>query len=143
MIYYLPIFLTIIGSLFYHISQKFTSNNINPIFSIMVSYLVALFFSGIMLIFYKNKNTFVQNIQELNWTAFILGIAIVLVELGFLFVYRIGWNISTAQTTATVIIGIILIPIGKYLFKESISMINIIGILISIIGVILMNYQKK
>jgi hypothetical protein len=92
MIYYLPLFLTIIGSLFYHISQKFTSNNINPIFSIMVSYLVALLLSGIMLIFYKNNNTFVQNIKELNWTAFILGIAIVLVELGFLFVYCIGWD---------------------------------------------------
>jgi drug/metabolite transporter (DMT)-like permease len=143
MVYYFPLVLTVIANLCYHIAQKNTSDKINPFFSLFITYFVAALLSVIILIFYKHKNTFEENIKELNWSTFLLGVAIVLLELGFLLAYRLGWNISTTQIISTVTVTIILAPIGKIFFKESISFINIIGIGVSIAGVILMNYAKK
>ncbi|MDR1466082.1 MAG: EamA family transporter [Treponema sp.] len=143
MAYYFPLILIVIANLCYHVTQKNTSDKINPFFSLFVTYFVAALVSIIILIFYKHKNTFIENIKELNWSTFLLGVAIVLLELGFLLAYRLGWNISTTQIISTVIVTIILAPIGKFFFKESISFINIIGIGVSIVGVILMNYAKK
>jgi drug/metabolite transporter (DMT)-like permease len=143
MAYYFPLILIVIANLCYHITQKNTSDKINPFFSLFVTYFTAALVSIIILIFYKHKNTFIENIKELNWSTFLLGVAIVLLELGFLLAYRLGWNIGTTQIISTVIVTIILAPIGKFFFKESISFINIIGIGVSIVGVILMNYAKK
>jgi drug/metabolite transporter (DMT)-like permease len=143
MIYYFPLILTVVANLYYHIAQKNTSNKINPFFSLFITYFFAMLLSAIIIIFYKHKNTFVENIKELNWSAFLLGIVIVLLELGFLLAYRLGWNISTTQIISTITVTIILAPIGKIFFKESISFINIVGIGVSIVGVILMNYAKK
>jgi drug/metabolite transporter (DMT)-like permease len=143
MVYYFPLILTVIGNLCYHIAQKNTSDKINPFFSLFITYFVAALLSVIILICYKHKNTFAENIKELNWSAFLLGVTIVLLELGFLLAYRFGWNISTTQIISTVTVTIILAPIGTFFFKESISFINIIGIGVSIAGVILMNYSKK
>jgi len=141
--YYLPLILTIIANLFYHIAQKHTSENINPVFSLFVTYLVATVISAIILIFYKDDNPLRENIKELNWSAFLLGFAIVLLELGFLLSYRAGWNISTASIISTTILTSLLLPIGICFFKESVNRINIIGIGVSVVGIILMNYTRK
>jgi drug/metabolite transporter (DMT)-like permease len=132
----------VISNLCYHISQKNTSDKINPFFSLFITYFVATLSSMIIFLFYRHKNTFGENINELNWTAFLLGFAIVFLELGFLLAYRMGWNISNTQIISTIIVTIILVPIGRIFFKESISFINIIGIGVSIVGVFLMNYKK-
>jgi len=142
MIYYLPLILTVIANIFYHIAQKYTSENINPVFSLFITYLVATVLTLIMLVFYRHENTLRENMKELNWTAIVLGFSIVLLELGYLLVYRVGWNISTASIVATITLTIILVPIGRFLFQESISFVNLIGIGVSIVGIVLMNYSK-
>jgi drug/metabolite transporter (DMT)-like permease len=143
MLYYLPVLLTVAANLCYHIAQKNTSDKINPFFSLSITYLVAALLCIIIFIFHKHKNTFSENVKELNWSAVVLGISVVFLELGFLLSYRIGWNIGTTQIIATAVLTILLVPIGKVFFKESISIINILGIGVSIIGVVLMNYGKK
>lgn len=71
----------------------------------------------------------------------ILGFAIVLLELGFLLAYRCGWNVGTASIISTVIVTLLLVPIGLIVFHEGISAKNIVGIILCVIGMIFMNLK--
>lgn len=137
--YYLPILLTIIANILYHISQKFISAKINPLFSLMITYGVAFLACGLLMILSKNKNPLKIELQYINWATITLGLAIILLEMGYLLAYRMNWKISTASIISTIIVAIALIPIGKYIFHEEISSKNILGVIISIIGIVLMN----
>ena len=137
--YYVPLLLTIIANVVYHIAQKNTSENINPMFSLMITYSVALVFSAIIFFLTKGNETVKMNFKELNWSSFVLGLSIIFLELGFLLAYRVGWNVGTASIISTILVTITLIPIGIIFFKEDINIKNIIGIGLSIVGIILMN----
>jgi drug/metabolite transporter (DMT)-like permease len=63
----------------------------------------------------------------------------VFLELGFLLVYRAGWNVSVAALTAYVAVAVLLIPVGILLFKENISFLKVLGILFCVLGLILIN----
>jgi uncharacterized membrane protein len=137
--YYIPLLLTIIANVLYHIAQKNTSEKINPIFSLIITYGIALVISCILYFIVKDEKSLNINIKELNWSNVLLGFAIVLLELGFLLAYRVGWNIGTASIISTILVTLALIPIGIFFFKEDINIKNIIGIILSIIGIILIN----
>ncbi len=137
--YYIPLILTILANVLYHISQKNTPEKINPMFSLMITYGVALIISLILFLFMKGEVSIRENIKELNWASLLLGISIVMLELGFLLAYRFGWNIGTASIISTIVVTIALIPIGILFFKEEINLTNIVGIIISIIGIVLIN----
>ncbi len=134
--YYFSMVLVIISSLFYHISQKSITEDANPAVSMMVTYGVALVLSVIMYFFLPKKEGALL-LKDLNWASYVLGIAIVGLEIGFLLVYRSGWNISFAGVFANVFIGILLIPIGIFVYKEHLSLLNGLGIIMCLIGIIL------
>lgn len=137
--YYIPIILTVIANIFYHIAQKFTPNKINPFVSLSATYIVAFTISVIMFFLTKKNESLIGEIHKINGASIILGMAIVLLELGFLLAYRYGWNISTASIISTVAVTIVLIPVGLGLFHESISYKKIFGIVLSVFGMIFMN----
>ncbi len=137
--YYIPLLLTIIANVLYHIAQKNTSEKINPMFSLIISYGVAFIMSCILFYFMKGEKSFSLNVKELNWSSFLLGCSIILLELGYLLAYRVGWNIGTASFISTIVVTLALIPIGLFFFKESINLKNVFGIILSIVGIILIN----
>jgi uncharacterized membrane protein len=141
-LYYLSLVLVIGSNVVYHICQKYTPENVNPMVAMVVTYATAMVISLIILFIYPPKTmNMVDSFKEVNWASFILGITIVGLEVGFLLVYRTGWNISLASLIANVILAVILIPIGLLLFKEQISIKNIIGIVLSVIGIIFVSQK--
>lgn len=137
--YYIPIIITIIANVFYHMTQRYTSEKINPFFSLSITYIVAFVVSVIMYIITKKNVTVYEQVKCINVATPLLGVSIVFLELGFLLAYRAGWNVSTASIISTVIVTILLVPIGMVVFHESISLKNVVGIFFCIIGIILLN----
>ncbi|WBW96722.1 EamA family transporter [Oceanirhabdus sp. W0125-5] len=129
--------LVIICSAMYHIGQKFINENINPMVSMTATYLVALIVSIGSIFLFPSKNI-VGAFKELSWPSYILGIAVFGIETGFLLAYRNGWNINVAPLFSTTISTLVLVGIGIYIFKEHLSVVNIIGICLCIVGLILM-----
>lgn len=141
-LYYLSLVLVVGSNVIYHICQKYTPENINPMVAMVVTYATALAFSLIILFFYPSKTmNLVDSFKEVNWASFVLGITIVGLEVGFLLIYRAGWNISLASLIANVILAVLLIPVGLLMFKEHITFKNIIGILLSVIGIIFVSQK--
>ena len=135
--YYLSMIIVILASVLYHISQKSIGQNVSPMISMVITYTIALGLSLLAMIFFPSQNIIVS-LKEINWASYILGIAIFAIEIGFLLVYRSGWSINITAIFANVITAIILIFFGVYFFKEQVSTTNIVGIVLSIAGLILM-----
>jgi drug/metabolite transporter (DMT)-like permease len=134
--FYVSIFLAVGGNILYHLSQKSIPKGLNPAFSVTVSYLVALALSVALYPLLPGQ-PIRESARALNWASFGVGIAIVAVEFGFLFVYRAGWNLSMASAVASAAIALILIPLGILLFRERLSAVNVLGLLLCVAGLIL------
>lgn len=139
MIYYLPIALTIVSNVFYHIFQKYIPDNVNPILSLIITYLTAIVLSLVILLFGFKDSSLLAEIRKVNWASFALGASIIGLELGFLLAYRAGWNISVGALVSTIIVSLLLIPIGIAIFKETLTFQGGIGIILCIIGLVLIN----
>ncbi|WP_099189039.1 EamA family transporter [Tepidibacter mesophilus] len=136
--YYFSIMLVILTSVMYHICCKYINESINPAVSMVGTYSIALILSILSIFIFKNKDIILE-FKKLNWASYILGIAIFGIEIGFLLAYRNGWSINVVPLFVNIITSIILIVIGICFFKTRLSMINVLGICISVLGLILMN----
>ena len=138
---YFSIALTVLANLFYHVFQKSISATVNPIVSLIITYLTALVISFLVLPFYPAKAGITDTLKELNWASFALGFAIIGLEMGFLLAYRAGWNISLAAVISNVAVTLLLIPIGLLFFRERVTLINMVGIVLCIAGLVFVNQK--
>jgi drug/metabolite transporter (DMT)-like permease len=139
MVYYMPIALVIVSNVVYHVFQKMIPDSANPIISLVITYITAAVLSLLILPWYMKDTSLAVEIRKINWASFALGASIIGLELGFLLAYRAGWNISIGALIANTAVSILLIPIGLLLFKETLTLPNIVGILLCVGGLFLIN----
>ena len=135
--FYLPIALVIGGNLVYHLSQKSLPKEANPLYTMIIVYGIAIIACAACALMYPSEKTFLQSAKETNLTVLLLGVSVAMIEVGFLFVYRVGWNVSTASIITSVTLTLMLIPIGIFAFKEHLSARNVVGLLFCLLGLVL------
>ena len=133
-----PILVVVAANTIYNISAKSTPANINSFASLSVTYLVAMVCSIIMYFATSEEKNIIQELSKANWTTYALGVAIVGLEFGFLCIYRAGWKISTANLFTGITLACVLLMVGFLLYKEAISLRQILGMGVCIIGLILL-----
>lgn len=138
-LYIFSIFLVVASNTMYHICQKSTPERANPFVALLVTYATAIVMTAVTLFFYKPGKGLVESIKQLNWTSIVLGISIVGLELGYLLAYRAGWNISVGSLVASILLALVLIPIGIMLYHEKFELTKVIGSVFCIVGLILIN----
>ena len=80
--------------------MKSMPNDVNPFGALMITYLVAAIISAIIFVYMVGPSDVGVEISKINWTSVILALAIVGLEVGYVFVYRAGWAVSTASVVA-------------------------------------------
>lgn len=105
----------------------------------MVTYLVATIISAIIFAYMVGPSNVSAEISKINWTSVILALAIVGLEVGYVFVYRAGWAVSTATVVANIGLACVLIFVGYFLYKENVSINQIVGIVVCMFGLVLIN----
>lgn len=141
-VFYFSIALAVLSNVFYHIFQKWTPLNVNPLVALTVTYLTAAAICGVLLAATGTGGVpLAVSLRQLNWASVGLGLAIVGLEMGFLLAYRAGWKISLAQLAANTLVAVILIPVGLALFREKLSPLNLAGIVICLIGLVIVNWK--
>lgn len=141
-LFYFSISLAIASTALYHFSQKATPTSVNPAISIMMTYVVAFLLTLSLLFFLPIQNGLLSELRKLNWASFLLAFSIVGIEVGFLLVYRAGWNIGIAALLVNVAASLIVVPVAILLFKERLSLINIAGILVCLAGLVMLNWKR-
>src|SRR2546427_109265 len=81
----------------------------------------------------------VLSLRELNWASYGLGVVVISLEVGFLLAYRAGWQVSVAALYSNVAVGLLLIPIGSLLYRETLTISQGAGIVLAVISLILMS----
>lgn len=137
--YYIPIAIIVISNIFYNICTKQTPGNLDPFASLTVTYLVGAFFSAILYFAFNHGGNLIAEYRNLNWSPWVLGLAIVGLEAGAIWMYRVGWNISTGQLFHSVLLAICLVIIGIVFYKEQLTASKISGIIICLIGLFFIN----
>lgn len=141
-IFYFSITLAIASSALYHFSAKSTPPNVNFPISLIVTYAVAIVVTVLIAFFFPAKNGLAVELKQLNWASFLLAVAIVGIEFGFLLVYRSGWNLGIAAVLVNVVASLILVPVAIFIFKDKLNWINIAGILVCLVGLVMLNWKR-
>lgn len=141
-LYFLPLLLVILSNTFYHITSKSTPADVNPLASLCVTYLVAAAATFVLMLIRQGvAREELFPFKGINWTSFVLGICIIGLEYGYLWAYRVGWDISIGSLIANIALAVILIAVGLLLFKEKISATQLIGVALCMAGLVFI--QKK
>ncbi len=132
--YFWPIILVVICNTFYQIFAKGIPADMDTMASMTVTYFVATITSACLFFIMKHGGSLAQEYSKMNYAPPLLGVAIVGLEVGFIYAYKIGWPVSSAQLIANSILAVVLIFVGVLLYHEAISVKKVVGILICLVG---------
>ena len=135
--YIWPLLVVVGANTIYNISAKSTPTDVNSFASLAVSYAIGMVLSLVMFFITSENKNLIAELSKTNWTALALGVAIVALEFGYVCLYRAGWNISVGTLVANISLACVLLVIGILLYKETVSIKQIIGMVISAIGLFL------
>lgn len=126
--------LALITTAGYHLVMKVTPAAVNPFLSLAATYALA---TAVFLAFFAlapDGPTLREGLKPLNWTAFALAIMVVGLDVGFLMLYRSGFDVSLGQIVTQSGAALILLVAGIALFKEKINAANLAGIALCVVG---------
>jgi uncharacterized membrane protein len=135
--FYLPFAVAVGGTLLYHLAQRSVPKDINPFIATIIAYLVGIVLCAVCAFALPSSRPLRDSLSETNWAVFALGLAAAAIELGFLLAYRAGWKISLAAVAVNIAVTLLLIPIGLLVFKDQLSVRNIAGLVLCLLGLIL------
>ena len=139
--YIWPIALIALSNTLYQICAKSVPEGMNPLASLTITYLVGAAVSCAMYYILNRDANLFREIRLTNWVPFVLGIVIVGLEVGFIYAFRAGWQVSMAALVSSVILAVILIFVGYLLYHEAITWNKIAGIIICLVGLVLINLR--
>lgn len=123
----------------YHLVLKLTPAGVNPLLSLLVTYTLVTVLFGAILLVTPGGFEWRQEARHLNWTAVALAVAIVGLDLGFLYLYRSGFEVSLGALVTQSAAALLLLVIGVAVFREKLSAANAAGLALCLAGLWLVN----
>jgi uncharacterized membrane protein len=138
-LYVLAISMTIVANVGYHLIQRTIRPDLHPLVSLLATYLTALLATAVCWPLMSKGSSLSDEVGKLGWQSFALGIAVVLLEAGFLLAYRAGWQISVAALYSNASVALLLLPFGVLAFSERIDLTRGIGLAFALVGLVLLS----
>ena len=131
--------IAIVATVAYHLVLKVTPAAVNPFLSLAVTYAIGAIAFVAIYVATPGSAAFRESLQLLNWTALGLAASVVFLDIGFLMLYRSGFNVSLGQLVTQSAAALLLLLLGVALFREKLSLANVGGILLCVVGLWLIN----
>ena len=131
--------IAIVATVAYHLVLKVTPAAVNPFLSLAVTYSIGAIAFVAIYVATPGSTAFRESLQLLNWTALGLAASVVFLDIGFLMLYRSGFNVSLGQLVTQSAAALLLLLLGVAFFREKLSLANISGILLCVVGLWLIN----
>lgn len=139
--YIWPIALVVLSNTVYQICAKSVPNAIDPFASLTVTYLVGAFASCVLYFALNKGGNLVAEYAKLNWAPGVLGIVIVGLEVGWIYAYKAGWQVSTGFIVQSAFLAVVLLAVGYFIYREELSWNKICGVIICLVGLGVINYK--
>jgi drug/metabolite transporter (DMT)-like permease len=143
-LYWAGFALIVVSVVTYNIAQKFLPAQLNPFALLTVVYLVAGLICFVAALFSSGKPELTAlsgAFAGTNWTIWLLALAVVGIEVGYVFAFRAGWKASLLSITVQATALLALAPIGVLFFKEKLSTLNWVGLGLCLLGLVLVTLR--
>ena len=139
--YIWPIALVVLSNIIYHVCAKSVPDGIDPFAAMTVTYAIAAAGSLILfLIFSRGGNIFAEY-KKINFASIVLGLVVIGLEVGFIFAYRAGWEVSKAAIVQSSALAVALMIVGRFAFGEVITWNKLVGAAICVVGLVFINLK--
>jgi drug/metabolite transporter (DMT)-like permease len=138
-----PVVLAVFGCILYNVCAKETPSDIQPFASLTITYLMGTILALIAFFLLSDQKTIFVEFQKANFTSWALGLTILCQEVAYIFLYRVGWKVSTGSLIANITSSILLLVVGIFLYREALTIKQVMGIVICIAGLLLINLPNK
>jgi len=139
--YIWPLALVVLSNVFYQICAKSVPEKMNPLASLTITYAVGAAVSFVLYFTLNPGANLLAEYRKVNWAPFVLGLAIVGLEVGYICAFKAGWPVSLAQIVQAAVLAVLLIFLGRLLFGEPITWNRIAGIAVCLAGLVLINLK--
>ena len=139
---WIPLLLVITGNLTYHLCQKSLADTKSPMGVIFVVYFFSLLLTGAIAFTTESPSEFVGAFKQHPYACIFLGVGCVLIEVGFLWAYRIGWKMSLMSSYVSPGVVLTLMIAGLLLYRETISLLSLAGLLVVAFGIALVQLGR-
>ena len=134
-----PIALAVFSDVVYQIASKSTPSDVNVFASLTLTYLIGAAVSLLAFFFSSGGETLFSALKNADWTALLLGLAIVGLEGGSIFMYKAGWAVNSGYVVKAIIIAVALVFVGELLYREPVTPSKIAGIALCMAGLYFIN----
>jgi len=149
--YFASLAIVVIGVLIYHAAQKKLPHEASPFMVLSVAYGVALSLTLVLWWLLPglgriqsevqlDQSRF-ERLQQMLLPALVIGVGALLVEVGFILMYRSGWLVSNASLSANVTASLLLVPVGIFVFHENVSATQVTGFILGAVGLYFITRQ--
>jgi len=133
--------ITSLGCVIYQLGQKSISPTANPVVVLATVYLLAFLSTMLAIPFFKVVNQTISFATLFHWPILTVALGSILIEGGFLFIYRTGGSLQWSSVIVGAIAALVLIPIDIFLFNKEFSVIRSVGIIVVLLGMVLVAYK--
>lgn len=134
-----PIALIVGSVVLYQVTQKLLPAGINPWHALMIYYVLAFAFTIVATLIDRPAQTLLESVRQSNWAVPLVALSIVGIEVGWILAFRAGGSISLTGLIVNVAVAVVVIPIGLLFFKEKISLVNLAGMALCLVGLFLIS----
>ena len=137
--YIWPLGLVLISNIVYQICAKSTPKAINPLAALTITYAISSLMCGILYYVLNKGGNLLKEYTHLNWAPFTLGVVIIGLEVGWIYAYKAGWEVSKGFIVQSSFLAVALLLVGFFLYQEALSTSKVIGVLICLVGLYFIN----
>ena len=139
--YVWPIALVVLSNVFYQICTKSVPEGINPLASLTVTYLIGAAASGVLYYVLNRGGNLLREYSRINWAPIVLGIVIVGLEVGWIYAYKAGWQVSTGFIVQSAFLAVVLVFVGCLLYHEALTWNKLVGVGVCLVGLAIINFK--
>jgi drug/metabolite transporter (DMT)-like permease len=141
--YALPLLAAVIGNILYHLSSKSAPAAASPFAILSMVYMVGFLGSATLALTLDGTKPATLLPLLAQPAILILALAVILIEVGFLYAYRAGAPVSTSSLVVNSTVALVLAGIGVLVFREGLNWRMALGMIITIVGVALIATSKS
>ena len=132
--YYYPVAIIVISNILYDVAAMSFPKAMNVQAGLTAYYLFAASVSLMLFYLTSEDKNFKMELKKVNWATFTLALGCTGIDLGYVLLFRAGWNISYGSLICNIMIAVTLVLIGVAFFHEYINKYHLIGISLCLIG---------
>ncbi len=133
--------LAITGTVAYHLVTKLMPAGGNPIAILLAAYLFGSLLCAGILVAMPSGTGLRGHFAHVNWTAPALAVVVVLIDLGYILLYRSGFPVSLGALVTQAAAAIALLALGFLLFKDKLTAQSLAGVVLCLAGLWLLNRE--